>query len=59
MRLSVLREMMTAEVGLDHVNYLVLMVRNRRLRDDQDHMTLEQLGFKNGLQVVISKVRRR
>lgn len=47
------------QVGLESVGMLELMIRNRRLRSESDDKTLEQLGFRNGLQVVISKVRRR
>jgi hypothetical protein len=56
MKLRTLREMMTAEVMLESLSMLELMVRNRRLRGDSDHLTLEELGFKNNIQVVISKV---
>ena len=57
MRLAHLREMMTAEVGLESVGMLELMVRNRRLRGESDDKTLEELAFRDNIQVVISKVR--
>lgn len=56
MKLGILREMMWAEVGLESVSMLELMVRNRRLRGDSDQKTLEELGFKNNIQVIVSQV---
>jgi len=57
MHLAMLREMMAVEVGMEsNKEELVLLVKGKPVPAAHDHTSLQELGFKNNLQVVISKV---
>jgi hypothetical protein len=53
-KLSSLRELLTAEVGLPHTSQLVLMVGGRPL--EADDTTLDECGVVDSTTIVISKV---